>query len=191
MKKMIFSTFLFVLFFSVHTINGQTLWQGTEYGMTVEQVKSLFPDAQDTYYDPNEKPDLPPPVFKDTTNLYGVMPMSTFPDDPGVRLLYIRKVIVGADFDISFYFKNGLLDCVVLGPYSYNNYESNNDYETLYRDIFLPLSKELSAKYGKGNVKNTGSDREQKWISGNTIVQLRLLKTHRVWIVDIFYTYNS
>jgi len=187
MKKIIFSMFLFVLLVSGYTVNGQAFWQGTEYGMTVAQVKKLFPDA---YYGGDC-----PPSFKSMEGLTGRMvqidgndeyipkplPPKNYVIDPkDIRDYFFLKLenvnIVGSKFSVLFSFTNGLLDHVTLTS------DYFNDYETLYRNIVLPLSNELSAKYGK----NIGSDQEKEWIFGNTTVQL-----FYECIVQIFYTYSS
>jgi len=189
MKKIIFSMFLFVLLVSGYTVNGQAFWQGTEYGMTVAQVKELFPDA---YYGD----DCPQPL-KSMVGMLGrlvqgddndkyipkPLPPKNYVIDPkDIRDFFNLKLknvsIMGAKFSVLFRFENGLLYEVSLTS------DEFNDYETLYRDIILPLSNELSAKYGK----NIGSDQEKKWISGNTTVQLYIFFKS---VVGIYYKYSS
>jgi len=200
MKKIIFSMFLLVLLVSGYTVNGQAFWQGTEYGMTVAQVKKLFPDA---YYGG----DCPPP-YKNMEGMYGrmvqrddndkyiseplpplVKPEPLLPlvknfviDPKDIRDYFFLKLenvnIVGTKFSVLFSFKNGLLDEVTLTS------DYFNDYETLYRNIFLPMSDELSAKYGK----SIGSDQEKKWTFGNTTVQLYIFFKS---VVGISYKYSS
>jgi len=188
----------FVLLVSGYTVNGQAFWQGTEYGMTVAQVKKLFPDAF-TFRGHSNLHTLPPsdqpPPFKDMSNLYGRMDyevsipnipdnLRLIPDDCDFYLLDDVD-IVGERFVVRFIFKNGLLDRITLSlRYGWEG----KDYGALYRDIFLPISKELSAKYGK----NIGSNNEeQEWIFGKTTVRLRLFEEFPEWGVGIFYTYSS
>jgi hypothetical protein len=93
MKKFGFKGVLFVVFLVPGYFGyAQTLWQNSQYGMTAEQVKGVYPNA---------------------ISVTG----GNFADDGSEELLKISEVMISNEpFSAGFFFKNNKLTCVKLSP---------------------------------------------------------------------------
>jgi len=142
----------FILFLFVNVCNSafsQTLWQTAEYGMSVEQIKKLFPSSF--------KPSDPLPL-----------------DDGMVELLRINNYeIAKHEFNISFAFKDNKLVRVLINYEDYEKLASINEGKT----IFYILDETLNAQYGEPEVLERIEDDGiialcSSWISGKTGIYL-------------------
>jgi len=126
----------------------QVLWQGTTKGMTVEQVKELFPKAT-----------KPTPPYSHPTDKTIDIPLELK-----------KQTIAGELLDVSFIFKNKVLDNVSLG--------NSNPIPGTGEVMFNSINTALRAKYGAPLKTNQNSDMitEVVWLSGETDITL-------IWVV--------
>jgi hypothetical protein len=130
--------------------NAQSLWNGTEYGMSPDQVKSMFSDAS-------------PPVDP-----------GTWDKGNEVELLRLKNiVIVNKQFYVSFVFKNEKLTQVIIRLIEKPHFE-------LAMSVFDSLIEALRSKYGgeinRNNFRSTNvKTSSASWMSGKTNISLEVM----------------
>ncbi|WP_250504683.1 hypothetical protein [Caballeronia sp. AZ7_KS35] len=133
----------------------QSLWHGTAFGMTVDQVQAAVPEAS-------------PATNKNPGN--GIRFNSQFAPE----LLHVDEVeLVNHKFSGSFYFLNDCLAQVTLHIKDGGSYDTASAYDNLVTALRAKYGQELSAK---NKVIGSMVTRDTEWISGRTNINLHYLK---------------
>jgi hypothetical protein len=100
MRKYVYSITLLIILLLASSVRGQSLWNGTEYGMTIEKVKAVVPNA--------------------------IRPLKpSHLHDGSEELLRLENVtLVNEHFSASFFFNAGKLTQVTLSLKNGHNYHS-------------------------------------------------------------------
>lgn len=133
-----------------HAALSQSLWKESTYGMTPEQVKSVFPQAT-TPTEPG--------------TLYG----------GAVELLTVKDVeIINKLFDASFFFKNDKLTQVTLQLHKDNSAAAARiAYDTLREALRSKYGQEINSDSTSGFMTSATTT----WMSGKTNIMLFYNKT--------------
>lgn len=128
------------------TAQGQTLWQGSEYGMSPEQVTALFAKAQ--------------PPSNNPSHLQG----------GAVELLRIDQItLVNKEFIGRFFFKDNKLVQVMLSIGDKPSFTTSLiTFDALTDALRAKYGPELSRKISRGTLNIANAD----WISGRTNISL-------------------
>lgn len=131
----------FFLFIAQSVASAQSLWSQTEYGMTVEQVKSVIPNAI--------TPETP-------GDLYG----------GAKELLRLENVeIVNRDFIVHFYFLGGKLTQVTLSlRKGYDRESVKLTVDSLNEVLRAKYGREINEDINRGALPS----RSTTWMSGRT-----------------------
>jgi hypothetical protein len=129
----------------------QELWRGAEYGMTVEQVRKVVPEAVTPASEPS---------------LLG---------DGSVELLRIDGYKVGAfEFDVSFSFKDGRLEHIALKREEKSWFSGKLVFEELTTLLRAKYGAEISSKDNSVGILKL---QIREWLSGRTDIGLVALAT--------------
>lgn len=146
--RFVMATFFITLLISAANAHSQVLWNGAEFGMTVQQIQKLFPKA----------------IRPDDPNHLGT-------DSAAVEGLRLNNVEIGGEkFSAQFYFnKENKLDQVTLAMNGAEDWTSS-------KLAFDHLSDALTSKYGKAlSEKFMDSPlnwAERNWMTGRVNVNL-------------------
>ncbi|MBU0908698.1 MAG: hypothetical protein KJ717_03955 [Proteobacteria bacterium] len=163
MRKHIYLFLLAIFTLYPLGIQAQTLWQKSEYGMTAEQVKKLFPDA--------------------------VHPKETFINEEGeAELLELNEItIVDEPFHVSFLFKDGGLTRVTLlleGKKKFS--EAFYVFEKLTKALRAKYGSELTSKVERGFLNLAKSS----WLSHKTNIELTAMGVEAAGAAALFLNYG-
>jgi hypothetical protein len=150
MKEYIYpSIFLAFLFLLTSSVGAQSLWNGTKYGMSVKQVKVIFPDA-----------------------VSPLKPESM--DCCGKALLALNDfTLVDKQFSVSFFFKADALQLVQLSLVKANNYSNSKSvFDSLVEVLRSKYGKEIKYDDSKSSY---GNIIQATWMSGRTNISLSLV----------------
>lgn len=137
------------------SVFAQSLWHGTTFGMTVDQVVAAVPEAT-------------PATNKNPGN--GIRFNSQFAPE----LLHVDDVqLVNQKFSGSFYFLNDRLVQATLHIKDGGSYDTGLAYDNLVTALRAKYGQELSAK---NNVIGSMVTRDTEWISGRTNINLHYTK---------------
>lgn len=131
----------------------QQLWNGTEVGFDISEVKTLFPDIELFESDVDEKED-------GTTNM-----------------LMEDYEIIDHPFDVNFHFRDGQLFTVLLSTgFSYDTYDKES--EDRFVNLLAKLETLLIEKYGdiKDHQTNNGNNCTRRtlwWRYNDTDISLK------------------
>jgi hypothetical protein len=142
MKKYVYSITVLIILLLASIVNAQSFWNGTEYGMTIEQVKSVIP---------NTVRPLKPGHLKDGSE----------------ELLRLENVIiVNKNFSASFFFKMGKLTQVMLSLERGHSFHSTMlVFDSLTEALRSKYGPEINRQIQKGIIDAT-------WLSGRTNISV-------------------
>jgi len=159
----------FVLFTLGNFCFAQTLWQNANYGMTLEQIKNIYPKAI--------------PVTKDNSG-----------PDGSKELLKINDVKISDEsFSVSFFFKDNKLTRVYLNlNTSYNKAAGDRVFNALNRSLTAKYGQPINTKDDKGT---TFSTKSISWLSDGVDIFLSAIfigdKTSTLYILYHIETANN
>jgi hypothetical protein len=146
MRNCLFAVTGLVILLVASNVRGQALWQGTEYGMTLEQAKSHVPEA--------------------------VRPLKPkLRSDGAEELLRLDDVtLVGKRFSVSFFFSGGKLKEVSLSLEEGHDFQSAmRVFDSLVEHFRAKYGREIIRQTMKGTFSNTAN---ATWLSGQTNITI-------------------
>lgn len=145
MRKYGCSLSLLAMILLASSAGAQSLWNGTDYGMTVEQVKAVLPSA----IRPLEQARL---------------------HDGSEELLRVEHVtVVNEDFSASFYFNAGKLKQVTLSLEERRDFDATMRlFDSLAKLFRVKYGPEIDREIQKGILNTANST----WLSGRTNITL-------------------
>lgn len=146
MRNCLFAVTVLVILLFASNVKGQTLWHGSEYGMTLEQAKAHVPDAI--------RPSKP-----------------KHRSDGAEELLRLDDVtLAGKRFSASFFFSGGKLKEVSLSLEEGHDFESAmRVFDSLIEDFRAKYGREIIRQTMKGTFSNTAN---ATWLSGQTNITI-------------------
>jgi hypothetical protein len=157
-----FQAVLFVGFLVFgHVAYSQTLWQNAQHGMTIEQVKGVYPNA---------------------VSVMG----STAPDDGSRELLQLPGVMIASEsFSAGFFFKNNKLTCVKLRP---DDEYTQAQCERLYTVLQQSLAAKYGRAQGTGSSAGINYRLSYTtWVSDGIDIYLSEEFVGRRTVLELFY----
>ncbi|MDR1326254.1 MAG: hypothetical protein LBK00_09495 [Treponema sp.] len=164
MEKILFGlkgALFVVLLVLGHCGYSQTLWQNAQYGMTVEQIKGVYPHT------------------------VSVME-GNFAEDGSKELLKIGEVMISYEpFSVSFFFKSNKLTCVKLSPNDeYTKAQCERVYGILKRSLTVKYGNSISAGAASGwNLRKE----HNTWLSDGVEIFLSQEFIDNRTILELFY----
>lgn len=152
---------LCLVWFGITTAaNAQVLWQTTEFGMTVDQVRELVPMAK-------------PSKTRDTLG------------SGAVKLLAIEEfTLVSRPFEVGFYFADQKLVQVTVSAKNLDSYsKASQVYESLLVVLRSKFGPEISSRRETGLFKLA----ETAWKAGKTNIGLLLVGVANTMTLNIHY----
>lgn len=162
---------IFFILYVTNVAKAQELWNGASYGMSLEEVKAVFPDAVES--SANEIQDSR--LFDDST-----------------ALLKIKNFLLAdRTFQVNFYFLKNKLERIHI------NLDGNDSFKSRLAmfNKLVPILKERFGKNGvsKKSPRSTGlvvDSRTVEWISGKTQIELYFIgikDSDHIPVVQISY----
>lgn len=146
MEKYVFAITLLIILLFASSVRAQTLWHGTEYGMTLEQAEALVPNV--------------------------VRPLKPkHRSDGSEELLRLEDVtLVDKHFSASFFFSDGKLIEVTLSLEDGHNFDSAmRVFDSLVESLRAKHGPEIIRHAMKGSFTNIAN---ATWLSGQTNITL-------------------
>ena len=142
MRKYLSTVAVLIILLFASNVRGQALWNGTEYGMTLEQAKALVPDA-----------------------VHPLKPKQR--SDGAEELLRLDDLtLVSKRFSASFFFSDGKLKEVSLSLEERHDFEcAMRVFDSLVEDFRAKYGREIIRQTMKGTFSNTAN---ATWLSGQT-----------------------